>query len=95
MAKGKRFASGQKFTAALAVISGAKSPVEAARDMGCHPHMIGLWKKEVEEHGSVVFERASDTEEKNQKIATLERMIGALTMENGFLERVLGRSNGT
>ena len=94
MAKGKRFASGQKFTAALAVINGTKSPVEAARVLSCHPAMVAQWKKEVEQHGAVIFERTSETEEKNQKIAKLERMIGALTMENGFLERVLGRSNG-
>jgi len=48
----------------------------------------------VEKHGSVIFERTNETEEKNKKIAKLERLIGALTLENGFLERVLGRSNG-
>ena len=91
MAKGKRFASAQKFSAALAVINGTKSAVEAAREIGCHPAMVGVWKAEIETHGAVVFERASETEEKNRTIAKLECMIGALTMENGFLERVLGR----
>ena len=94
MAKGKRFASGQKFSAALSVINGSNSAVEAARDLGCHPAMVGAWKAEIEEHGAVVFERANELEEKNRKIAKLERLIGALTLENGFLERVLGRSNG-
>jgi transposase-like protein len=94
MAKGKRFASAQKFSAALSVISGEKSAVEAAKELGCHPAMVGVWKTEIEQHGEVVFERASEAEEKNRKIAKLERMIGALTLENGFLERVLGRSDG-
>jgi transposase-like protein len=91
MAKGKRFASAQKFSAALAVISGQKSAVEAARDIGCHPAMVGVWKAEVEAHGAVVFERANEAEEKNVEIAKLQRLIGRLTLENGFLERVLGR----
>ena len=62
--------------------------------MGCHPTMVTLWKKEVEEHGARVFESTSDTNEKNQKIAKLERLIGKLTIENNFLERVLGSSDG-
>jgi len=94
MAKGKRFASADKFKAALSVISGVKSPVEAAKEIGCHPAMVNIWKAEVEKHGAVVFERASEAEEKNRKIAKLERMIGALSLENGFLEHVLGRSSG-
>jgi len=93
MAKGKRFASTDKFNAALAVISGQKSPVEAAKEIGCHPSMITLWKQEIEQHGDRIFESGSETNEKNQKIAKLERMIGALALENGFLERVLGKSS--
>jgi transposase len=92
MAKGKRFASTDKFNAAIAVISSKKSAVEAAKELGCHPSMVTLWKKEVEEHGARIFESLSETSETNQKIAKLERTIGVLALENGFLERVLGRS---
>ena len=94
MAKRKRFESAQKFSAVLSVLTGEKSAVETASQLGCHPSMITGWKQEVEKHGSVIFERTNETEEKNKKIAKLERLIGALTLENGFLERVLGRSNG-
>lgn len=91
MAKGMRFASAQKFTAALAVISGTKSAVEAAKEIGCHPSMITLWRQEVEEHGAAIFERSDAAEKKNAEIAKLQRLIGQLTLENGFLERVLGK----
>lgn len=94
MAKRKGFVSEQKFAAALAVISGVKTPVEAAKAIGCHPKMIVLWKKEVEAHGAAIFERTSETEAKNRHIEKLERLIGRLTLENGFLDRVLGRSGG-
>lgn len=91
MAMKKGFGSGQKFNAALSVIRGEKSAVEAARELGCHPTMVGSWKKEVEEHGARIFETVSETNEKNQTIAKLQRLIGQLTLENGFLERVLGK----
>ncbi|MGH9569484.1 MAG: transposase [Candidatus Angelobacter sp.] len=94
MAKRKNYGSAQKFAAALSVISGSKTSVEAARDLGCHPTMVTLWKKEVEDHGARVFESNSETNVKNQKIAKLERLIGRLTVESDFLERVLGSSDG-
>ena len=94
MAKGKGFKSDQKFSAALSVINGSKSPVEAAQSLHCHPKMIALWRKEIEDHGSSIFERARDGEEKNKKIAKLEHLIGRLTVENRFLESVLGRNTG-
>ena len=94
MAKRRKFGSAQKCAAALSVISGSKTMVEAAKELGCHPTLVGLWKKEIEEHGARVFESASDTNEKNQRIAKLERLIGRLTLENDFLERVLGKSDG-
>ena len=94
MAKGKRFGSEQKFSAALSVINGTKSAVEAAKELGCHPTMVGLWKTEIEKQGALIFERESEGNEKNKQIAKLEHLIGRLTVENGFLERVLGRSTG-
>jgi transposase-like protein len=94
MAKYKRFGSAQKFQAALSVISGKKSAVEAAKELGCHPTMVGMWKQEVEEQGARVFESNSETNDKNQRIAKLERLIGRLALENDFLERVLGKSDG-
>ena len=91
MAKAKGFKSEQKFTAALSVINGTKTTVEAAQSLGCHPKMIVLWKKEVESHGGSIFERSNESDQKNKKIAQLEHLIGRLTIENGFLESVLGR----
>jgi hypothetical protein len=67
MAKAKGFKSEQKFAAAPSVVNGTKSPVEAAQLLSCHPKMIALWKKEVEAHGASIFERESDSEEKNKK----------------------------
>jgi len=94
MASRKGFTSQQKFSAALSIIKGEKSNVDVGREMSCHPTLIGDWRTQLETNGAVVFDRAKDEIEKDKKIAKLEHLIGRLTIENGFLERVLGRSTG-
>jgi transposase-like protein len=94
MAKRKNYTSAQKFTAALAIIKGEKSAVEVGREMSCHPTLVSDWRNALEAHGAVVFDKATDEGEKEKRIALLERIIGRLTTENGFLERVLGRNTG-
>lgn len=84
----------QKFTAALAVIKGEKSQVESGRELNCHPTLVGEWRTNLETHGAVVFDRAQEEAEKDKHIALLERTVGRLVTENGFLERVLGRHTG-
>jgi transposase len=94
MAKRKNFTSAQKLTAVLAIIKGEKSAVEVGREMGCHPTLVAGWRDALEEHGTLVFDKATLETVKDAHIAKLERAVGRLTIENGFLERVLGRSSG-
>jgi transposase len=90
----RNFTSQEKFTAALAIIKGEKSAVEVGRELNCHPSSISYWKDDLEAHGSVTFDKAKEDTVKDQKIATLERLVGKLVSQNGFLERVLERSTG-
>ncbi len=90
----KGFTSAQKFTAALTVIKNEKSQVEVGKELSCHPSLVGDWKTHLETKGAAVFDREKDDIEKDKKIAKLEHLIGRLTIENGFLERVLGRHTG-
>ena len=53
----KKYSAAQKFQATLSVIKGEKSAVEAARDLGCHPTLIGNWKDSLLANGSLVFEK--------------------------------------
>jgi transposase-like protein len=94
MAKRKGFTSTQKLTAVLSIIKGEKSAVEVGREMSCHPTLIASWRNSLEAHGGVIFDKERVETEKDQHIAKLERAVGRLTIENGFLERVLGRSTG-
>lgn len=85
----KRYSAAQKFQAALSVIKGEKSAVEAASDIGCHPTLIGNWKDAVLKEGALIFEKENTEGMKEQRIAKLERLIGKLTVQNDFLDQVL------
>lgn len=89
----KKYSGAQKFQAALAVIKGEKSAVEAAKDIGCHPTLIGNWRDAILKDGAVVFEKEAAEGAKDQKIAKLERLIGKLAIQNDFLDQVLEHSS--
>lgn len=91
MRKKKTYSAAQKFNAALTLIKGEKSAVEIAREVGCHPTIVADWRDQVEKHGPLVFERQSEEGDKDRKIATLERTIGKLAVQNDFLGQVLER----
>ena len=94
MASRKGFTSAQKFTAALTIIKGEKSQVDIGKEMNCHPSLVGDWRTHLETNGASVFDRATADIEKDKCIAELQRSVGRLVTENGFLERVLGRNTG-
>jgi transposase len=94
MAKRKNFSSSQKFSAALAIIKGEKSAVELGRELGCHPTLVSLWRDSLEAKGSIIFDNEKSDLEKEKRVQVLERTVGRLVTENGFLERVLGRNTG-
>jgi transposase-like protein len=94
MAKRKNFTSEQKLAAALAIMKGEKTAVEVGREMGCHPTLVAGWRDALEARGGIVFDKAAEETKKVAHIAKLERAVGRITVENGFLERVLGRSSG-
>ena len=89
----KKYSAAQKFQATLSVIKGEKSAVEAARDLGCHPTLIGNWRDTLLASGSLVFEKENSEGAKELKIAKLERLIGKLTIQNDFLDQVLDQRN--
>jgi transposase-like protein len=89
----KKYSAAQKFQATLSVIKGEKSAVEAARDLGCHPTLIGNWRDTLLASGSLVFEKENSEGVKELKIAKLERLIGKLTVQNDFLDQVLDQRN--
>lgn len=62
---------------------------ELAITYAVHPNMIALWKKQILEHASLLFEkegRDKDVEDAERKQGELYKQIGLLQVENDYLK---------
>jgi len=95
----RRYGSSFKIDVVRKVESGL-SAAQVARRYQLSPHLVYKWLRQYRENPENAFKRGGAKEFENLdaevRIAELERMVGILTMENGFLKKVLGRleSNG-
>jgi transposase len=89
----KRYSGEVKLQAVLRLLKGEASAVEVAREIGCHPTILGEWKDRLLANAPKIFEGVAADDGKNQHIAKLERLIGKLTVQNDFLEKVLESSS--
>jgi len=90
MKKRKYFGGDVKLHAVLRLLKGETSAVELAKEIDCHPTIIGTWKDRFLKYAPALFETPQKENEKEKKIEELERMIGKLTVQNEFLKKVYG-----
>jgi transposase-like protein len=82
MTKRRTFTPEFKAQVILEILSGAKSMPAACREYQIHSQVINRWKSQFLTQASIVFEKnSSHQNERQQRIAELERMVGRLTME--------------
>ncbi len=82
-----------KFKVAIRSIQGDKTTSELCQEFGVVSSQIFKWKKALLEQGSDVFKNGSAlNQDASQEIERLHAKIGRLTIENDFLEKVLGKS---
>ena len=78
-----------KFRIALQAIKGNESINEIAARENVHPTQVSTWKKELEDSGSILFERKNardkDREDAEAHTASLERALGRTVIERDFL----------
>jgi transposase-like protein len=72
----------------LEVLSQQKSLAQASREYGIRDTVISRWKQEFADRLPKVFERGQDRDERDQRIAELERMVGRLAMELEISKKV-------
>jgi transposase len=77
----------------LELISGKKSLMEVSREHSIKDTLLSRWKQEFVAKAAQVFEQPQDVQEKETRIAELERMVGRLTMQLELSKKVLSLAN--
>jgi hypothetical protein len=63
------------------LIAGKKSLSEAGREYEIKDTVLSRWKQEFLERVGEIFEQPKDIQDKDARIAELERLVGRLTMQ--------------
>ena len=94
----KRYDKEFKAKVALEALKGEKTLQELAITYSVHPNMIALWKKQVLEHASMLFEKEGKdkaSEEAERQKDQLYQQIGQLQVENDYLKKKYKQLYGT
>ena len=94
----KRYDKEFKAKVALEALKGEKTLQELAITYAVYPNMIALWKKQILEHASMLFEKEGkdkDVEDAERKQGELYKQIGQLQVENDYLKKKYKQLYGT
>ena len=88
----KNFTGEFKAKVALEAIRGIKTVNEIGQEFGVHPTQVGLWKRELQEQASSLFEvkRGPKPADPSVSPERLYSEIGRLKMELDWLKKSLG-----
>lgn len=70
-------------------LEGTKTLAQIVREYEIEQSVVGRWHREYRQHGDNAFKGNGKTYKEDARIATLERKIGQLTIENDFLKKAL------
>ena len=65
----------------LEILTEQKSIAQVSREYSIKDTVLSRWKQQFVERSSQVFERGKDEDDRDQRRAELERMVGRLAME--------------
>ncbi len=87
MAIRRKFSAEYKARLVLELLSGQRSAAEIARKEHIKDALLYEWRAQFLERASTVFSEPAPSQEAEQKVAELERLIGQLTIENEVLKK--------
>lgn len=88
MAKRRSFTPEFKAKVVLEILIENKSMAQASRKYGIKDSVLSRWKQEFIERSPKVFERGTSRDDRDERIAELERMVGRLAMELEMSKKV-------
>ena len=92
MAQKRTFTPEFKAKVVLEILAERKSLAQASREYGIKDSVLSRWKQEFIERSPQLFEQRAATDERDQRIVELERMVGRLTMELDVAKKVFRHS---
>src|SRR5512139_251252 len=91
--KRRSFSAEFKARVVLELLTGDKGLMEASREYGIKDTVLSRWKQEFVARASELFEPAQEVQDRDRRIAELERVIGRLTVQLELSKKVLSYAN--
>jgi transposase-like protein len=88
MTKTRTYKPQLKAQVVLQVLTGAKSAAQICRARQINENLVRRWKQQFVTHAALIFEGENAAQEKDLRIADLERMVGRLTLELEVAKKV-------
>ena len=84
----RKFTAEFKAQVVLDILSTSKSLGQASREYGIKDSVLSRWKQEFLDRAPLLFGPDSINDQRDERIAELERMVGRLTMELDMAKKV-------
>jgi transposase-like protein len=88
MARRRTFTAEFKAQVVLEMLTEQKSAAQASREYGIKDSVLSRWKQEFIERSPGLFEQGTGQDDRDQRIAELERMVGRLATELEMSKKV-------
>jgi len=88
MTERRKFTPEFKARVVLEMLSEQKSAAQASREYGIKDSVLSRWKQEFIERSPLLFQQGSISDDRDQRIAELERLIGRLALELDMAKKV-------
>ncbi len=88
MVKRRRFTAEFKARVVLEMLTEQKSAAQASREYGIKDSVLSRWKQEFIERSPQLFEQGIVRDDRDERIAELERMVGRQAMELEMAKKV-------
>jgi len=88
MTERRKFTAEFKARVVLEMLTEQKSAAQASREYGIKDSVLSRWKQEFVERSAMLFQQGTTSDDRDQRIAELERMIGRLALELDMAKKV-------